>query len=133
MNLIDVIAIVPSYVVLAFPSLRSLGGAKIFRVLRILRIFKLSRHSDGIQVLGKTAIACREELALLLFCLVIFSLLFSALLYFSEEKVPETRFESIPHAMWWAVVTITTVGYGDLAPETTLGRSVVIYFSPSRQ
>ena len=66
--------------------------------------------------------ACSGELALLFFCLVVFSLLFSAVLYFFEEKVENTGFESIPHTMWWAVVTITTVGYGDLSPETSAGQ-----------
>ena len=58
---------------------------KLFRVLRILRIFKLSRHSSGLQVLFDTAKACQEELIMLLFCLMMFSLLFSALLFFAED------------------------------------------------
>jgi voltage-gated potassium channel len=124
MNNIDLIGIVPTYVIRAFPSLSQLGVAKLFRIMRVLRIFKLSRHSNGLQVLAKTGMACKHELGLLLFCLLVFSLLFSAVLFFAEEDVGGTGFESIPHTMWWAVVTITTVGYGDLAPETYLGRCV---------
>ena len=122
MNLVDVVAIAPSWFLMAFPAWSQLGAARVFRILRVLRIFKLSRHSQGLQVLAKTGTACRDELGLLLFCLVVFSLLFSSLLFFSEFNIPGTGFESIPHTMWWAVVTITTVGYGDLSPESTLGR-----------
>ena len=133
MNSIDLVAILPTYVILAVPSLSKLSIAKLFRIMRVLRIFKLSRHSNGLQVLAKTGMACKHELGLLLFCLLVFSLLFSAVLFFAEENMVNTGFESIPHTMWWAVVTITTVGYGDLAPETTLGRSVLARCGDQRE
>jgi hypothetical protein len=88
LNIMDVVAILPFYIMLLIPKGIFDSGAdstKLFRVLRVLRIFKLSRHSSGLQVLFDTAKACQEELIMLLFCLMMFSLLFSALLFFAED------------------------------------------------
>mmetsp|Transcript_14870 Transcript_14870/g.34195 ORF Transcript_14870/g.34195 Transcript_14870/m.34195 type:complete len:756 (-) Transcript_14870:131-2398(-) len=126
LNILDVIAILPSLVMYFLEDTRGIGGTKLVRVLRVLRIFKLTRHSDGLIVLWKTAAACRSELGLLLFCMIVFSLLFSALLYYSEMDSSSTpsihSFSSIPDTMWWAIVTITTVGYGDMVPRTGVGK-----------
>lgn len=90
LNVIDVIAILPSYVTYFWVSARDFSGAKLFRVIRVLRIFKLGRHSDGMVVMAKTAEACSDELGLLLFCLLVSSILFSSLVYFAEGQVSDT-------------------------------------------
>jgi hypothetical protein len=87
LNIVDVIAILPSYATYFFASARDFSGAKLFRVIRVLRIFKLGRHSDGMVVMAKTAEACSDELGLLLFCLLVSSILFSSLVYFAESQV----------------------------------------------
>lgn len=119
-------AILPSYVTYLVQAARDLSGAKLFRVVRVLRILKLVRHSDGMMVISKTARACSDELGLLLFCLLVSSIVFSSLVFYAESQVvPQGRnpaFLSIPHTMWWAVVTMTTIGYGDLYPSTGLGQ-----------
>ncbi|XP_077590678.1 potassium voltage-gated channel subfamily A member 1 [Stigmatopora nigra] len=132
MNTIDFFAIIPYFVTLgtelakdkgAQPSV-SLALIRVIRLVRVFRIFKLSRHSKGLQILGQTLKASLRELALLIFFLFIGVIIFSSAVYFAEVDRPETAFTSIPEAFWWAVVSMTTVGYGDMYPETVGGKLV---------
>ncbi|XP_026180706.1 potassium voltage-gated channel subfamily A member 7 [Mastacembelus armatus] len=132
MNTIDFFAIIPYFVTLgtelakdkgAQPSV-SLALIRVIRLVRVFRIFKLSRHSKGLQILGQTLKASLRELALLIFFLFIGVILFSSAVYFAEVDSANTAFTSIPEAFWWAVVTMTTVGYGDMYPETVGGKLV---------
>ncbi|XP_065647575.1 potassium voltage-gated channel subfamily A member 2 [Hydra vulgaris] len=125
LNIIDIIAIVPYYVTLPMESsnVSSLGVLRVIRLVRVFRIFKLSRHSRGLQILGHTLKASLRELGLLIFFLLIGVILFSSAVYYAEGGDKET-FKSIPDAFWWAVVTMTTVGYGDMKPTTPWGKIV---------
>ncbi|XP_070846047.1 potassium voltage-gated channel subfamily A member 7-like [Chaetodon trifascialis] len=132
MNIIDFSAILPYFVTLgtelakdndASPA-TSLAIIRVIRLVRVFRIFKLSRHSKGLQILGQTLRASMRELGLLIFFLFIGVILFSSAIYFAEADHTNTAFISIPHAFWWAVVTMTTVGYGDMYPETVWGKLV---------
>uniref|UniRef100_A0A3Q3WV93 BTB domain-containing protein n=1 Tax=Mola mola TaxID=94237 RepID=A0A3Q3WV93_MOLML len=132
MNTIDFFAIIPYFVTLGTelakdkgtqPSV-SLALIRVIRLVRVFRIFKLSRHSKGLQILGQTLKASLRELALLIFFLFIGVILFSSAAYFAEVDSPNTAFTSIPEAFWWAVVSMTTVGYGDMYPETVGGKLV---------
>ncbi|KAK7919690.1 hypothetical protein WMY93_010974 [Mugilogobius chulae] len=132
MNIIDFSAILPYFVTLgtelakdndATPA-TSLAIIRVIRLVRVFRIFKLSRHSKGLQILGQTLRASMRELGLLIFFLFIGVILFSSAIYFAEADHKNTAFISIPHAFWWAVVTMTTVGYGDMCPETVWGKLV---------
>ncbi|XP_011364198.1 potassium voltage-gated channel subfamily A member 5 [Pteropus vampyrus] len=141
MNIIDVVAIFPYFITLgtelAEPQPGGGGGGgqngqqamslailRVIRLVRVFRIFKLSRHSKGLQILGKTLQASMRELGLLIFFLFIGVILFSSAVYFAEADNQETHFSSIPDAFWWAVVTMTTVGYGDMRPVTVGGKIV---------
>ncbi|CAL8336365.1 unnamed protein product [Lota lota] len=136
MNIIDIVSITPYFVTLgtelaATPDEdlnssqnASLAILRIIRLVRVFRIFKLSRHSKGLQILGQTLKASMRELGLLIFFLFIGVILFSSAIYFAEVDEPHTQFVSIPDGFWWAVVTMTTVGYGDMCPITMGGKMV---------
>ncbi|XP_053500292.1 potassium voltage-gated channel subfamily A member 10 [Ictalurus furcatus] len=135
MNVIDLISIIPYFITviteLATVTNTNTGGQsmslailRIIRLVRVFRIFKLSRHSKGLQILGQTLNASMRELGLLIFFLFIGVILFSSAIYFVEVDDPNTHFSSIPDGFWWAVVTMTTVGYGDMCPITLGGKIV---------
>lgn len=130
MNIVDFMAIMPFYVVL---TLTYLGAAMMelanvqqavqaLRIMRIARVFKLARHSSGLQTLTYALKRSFKELGLLLMYMGVGIFVFSALGYTMEQSHPETLFKSIPQSFWWAIITMTTVGYGDIYPKTTLGR-----------
>ncbi|KAM4746804.1 potassium voltage-gated channel subfamily A member 1-like [Rhinophrynus dorsalis] len=134
MNIIDIVAIIPYFITLGTElaeqqtnngqQAMSLAILRVIRLVRVFRIFKLSRHSKGLQILGQTLKASMRELGLLIFFLFIGVILFSSAVYFAEADDPESHFSSIPDAFWWAVVTMTTVGYGDMRPVTVGGKIV---------
>ncbi|XP_055586832.1 potassium voltage-gated channel protein Shaker isoform X2 [Uranotaenia lowii] len=147
MNIIDIIAIIPYFITLATvvaeeedtlnlpkapvsPQDKSTNQAmslailRVIRLVRVFRIFKLSRHSKGLQILGRTLKASMRELGLLIFFLFIGVVLFSSVVYFAEAGAEMSYFKSIPDAFWWAVVTMTTVGYGDMRPVGVWGKIV---------
>ncbi|XP_061720265.1 potassium voltage-gated channel protein Shaker isoform X6 [Cydia pomonella] len=147
MNIIDIIAIIPYFITLATvvaeeedtlnlprapvsPQDKSTNQAmslailRVIRLVRVFRIFKLSRHSKGLQILGRTLKASMRELGLLIFFLFIGVVLFSSAVYFAEAGSENSFFKSIPDAFWWAVVTMTTVGYGDMTPVGVWGKIV---------
>ncbi|EPQ08421.1 Potassium voltage-gated channel subfamily F member 1 [Myotis brandtii] len=130
MNIVDVLAILPFYVSLTLTHLgaRMMELTKVqqavqaLRIMRVARIFKLARHSTGLQTLTYALKRSFKELGLLLMYLAVGIFVFSALGYTMEQSHPETLFKSIPQSFWWAIITMTTVGYGDIYPKTTLGK-----------
>ena len=99
---------------------------EFFSIIRILRLFKLTRHSSGLKILLQTFRASAKELMLLVFFLVLGIVIFASLVYYAEriQVNPTNDFSSIPLGLWWALVTMTTVGYGDMVPKTYLGMFV---------
>ena len=126
LNIIDLISILPYYITLpmANASGSSFAILRVIRLVRVFRIFKLSRHSKGLQILGQTLKASMRELGMLIFFMIIVVVLFSSAIFYAEGNEPGTDFNSIPSAFWWSVVTMTTVGYGDMYPKTPLGKLV---------
>ena len=125
MSLIDVIAIMPYYIGLGLQENKDVSGAFVtLRVFRVFRVFKFSRHSQGLRILGYTLKSCASELGFLVFSLAMAIIIFSTIIYYTEKRVPETKFTSIPAAFWYTIVTLTTLGYGDFVPHTVMGKIV---------
>lgn len=122
MALIDLAVILPSY--LPGQSLIDLRFARILRLVRMLRVVKLARYSRTLQTFGIVFRHKRMDLALMLLFLSILVVLSSSLMYFVEHADQPDKFSSIPAAMWWSVMTLTTVGYGDIYPITNLGKVI---------
>ena len=126
MNWIDFGAILPFYVNLLIKTsnIKTIVVLRVVRLIRVFRIFKLSRHSYGLQILGHTLKSSCSELFLLAFFLSIGVVIFSSIIYYAEKDIVNTKFTTIPASFWWAVVTMTTLGYGDMAPESWEGKIV---------
>ncbi|KAL4660835.1 potassium voltage-gated channel subfamily V member 2-like [Arapaima gigas] len=141
LNMVDLMAILPLYLQVALEIWESEGDVgqqdgdnavrrvgkvgqvlRVMRLLRILRILKLARHSIGMRAFGFTLRQCYEQVGCLFLFIAMGIFTFSAMVYTAEHDMPQTNFTSIPHSWWWATVSITTVGYGDMYPETYLGR-----------
>ncbi|MFB6352346.1 MAG: ion transporter [Bradymonadaceae bacterium] len=117
MMLIDLVALVPSYL----PMALDLRFARAFRLIRLL---KLTRHSESLQIVVNVLSSKREELASSGFIAFILLLVSSSAMYYAEHSVQPKAFSSIPATMWWGVETLTTVGYGDVVPQTALGKFI---------
>ncbi|XP_053549707.1 potassium voltage-gated channel subfamily G member 1 [Bombina bombina] len=142
LNLIDIVAILPYYITLIVDHtsaeqkrpgsgnsyLDKVGLVlRILRALRILYVMRLARHSLGLQTLGLTARRCTREFGLLLLFLCVAIALFAPLLYLIENEMADSQeFTSIPACYWWAVITMTTVGYGDMVPRSIPGQVVAL-------
>lgn len=126
MNWIDFGAIIPFYLDLFISesNIKTIVVLRVVRLIRVFRIFKLSRHSYGLQILGHTLKSSFSELFLLAFFLSIGVVIFSSIIYYAERDLPGTKFVTIPESFWWAVVTMTTLGYGDMTPKSWEGRIV---------
>ncbi|KAL6742612.1 hypothetical protein Aduo_015744 [Ancylostoma duodenale] len=130
LNVIDVLTILP-FIIEAFNELqwiKNFRGAmlvvRVMRLARVARIFKLARYSTGLRAFGETMKKSAAELSMLGMFLVTGIMLFSTAIYFFERDEPNSKFYSIPAACWWCVITMTTVGYGDLVPVTAGGKVV---------
>jgi voltage-gated potassium channel len=119
MALVDLLAVLPFYLPFVGIDLR------VVRTLRLLRLFraaKLWRYVSAVGVMAGVIRSRREELVVTTFVLLALLLVSSSLMYYAEHEAQPEAFSSIPAAMWWAVATLTTVGYGDVYPVTALGR-----------
>ncbi|XP_055139774.1 potassium voltage-gated channel subfamily D member 2 isoform X2 [Symphalangus syndactylus] len=123
MSIIDVVAILPYYIGLVMTDNEDVSGAFVtLRVFRVFRIFKFSRHSQGLRILGYTLKSCASELGFLLFSLTMAIIIFATVMFYAEKGSSASKFTSIPAAFWYTIVTMTTLGYGDMVPKTIAGK-----------
>lgn len=121
-GIIDLLTILPTLLSLLFPASASLAVVRILRLLRIFRILKLVEYSSEAGVLMEALLRSRRKIFLFISVLLTTTVIFGALMYVAEG--PEHGFTSIPTGMYWAVVTMATVGYGDISPGTAFGRFI---------
>ncbi len=119
-GIVDLVAILPFYIPTVFPmDLRFMRAVRLFR---IFRIFKVGRYYRAWELLVDVLRDKKEELLVTVFAIVIGLVIVSSLMYFAEHDAQPEVFSSIPASLWWAVITLTTVGYGDIYPVTFWGK-----------
>ncbi len=121
-GLVDLFAILPTYAALVIPGAQYLLTIRVLRVLRIFRVLRLAHFVGEANVIGRAMVASRHKIGIFLFTVVTAVTVLGSLLYVIEG--PASGFDSIPRAAYWAIVTLTTVGYGDIAPATPIGQGV---------
>ncbi|QEL56277.1 ion transporter [Chromobacterium paludis] len=121
-GVIDLLSILPLYLGLFIPESRFLADIRILRLLRMFRILKLSRHLGEAAQLRRALLASRRKITVFLVTVILLVIVLGTLMYVIEG--PEDGFTSIPVSIYWAIVTLTTVGFGDITPKTPLGQAV---------
>lgn len=120
-GLVDLVAILPSYISL-FTAANYVLVIRVLRLLRIFRVLKLAQFLDETETLVEALRASRRKIMVFVFAVVALVTIMGTLMYIVEDDA--NGFSSIPHSVYWAIVTLTTVGYGDITPHTTLGRFI---------
>lgn len=121
-GLVDLLAIIPTYISVFMPGTQYLLVIRILRILRIFRILKLAPYLGEARLLMKALQASRRKISVFLYAVLTLVVIFGSFMYVIEGA--ENGFTSIPRSIYWAIVTMTTVGYGDISPQTTLGQAV---------
>jgi voltage-gated potassium channel len=124
-GVIDLVAVLPTYLAFFFPDLHALIDVRILRLLRIFRILKMGAYIAEYSALGNALAASRRKIFVFLSFVILVVLVMGTLMYVVEG--PQNGFTSIPIGMYWAVVTMTTVGFGDITPKTELGRLIASF------
>ena len=124
-GIVDFLSIIPTYLAFLFPSIKYMFVIRILRLLRIFRIFKLTAYMGEAHVLMGALIKSSRKILVFLYTILTLVVIFGALMYVVEGS--EAGFTSIPKSVYWAVVTLTTVGYGDIAPQSPLGQVIAAF------
>lgn len=121
-GIIDLLAILPSYLLFVYPEASYLLVIRMLRVMRVFRVFKLLRHVEEARHLTNALRSSSRKILVFFFYVLILVCLFGSIIYLIEG--PDNGFTSIPLSIYWAIITITTVGYGDIIPQTGLGKAI---------
>jgi len=124
-GIVDFLSIIPTYLAFLFPSIKYMLVIRILRLLRIFRILKLSAYMGEAQILMGALNKSWRKILVFLYTILTLVVIFGALMYVVEGS--EAGFTSIPKSVYWAVVTLTTVGYGDIAPQSPLGQVIAAF------
>jgi voltage-gated potassium channel len=121
-GIVDLLAILPTYLALLVPELHALIDVRVLRLLRVFRVFKLTAYVSEYQALGSALVASRRKIMVFLSVVMMIVVVMGTLMYVVEG--PANGFTSIPISVYWAITTMTTVGFGDITPKTDLGRLI---------
>ena len=121
-GVVDLLSVLPTYVALLVPEAQALIDVRILRLLRMFRVLKLTAYVWEYQALGRALVASRRKIMVFLTAVLMIVVIMGTLMYVVEG--PENGFTSIPTAVYWAITTMTTVGFGDITPKTDLGRMI---------
>jgi len=121
-GIVDILSLLPTYLALLVPEVQALIDVRVLRLLRIFRIFKLTAYVSEYQSLGLALAASRRKIMVFLSAVLMIVLVMGTLMYVVEG--PQNGFTSIPTSVYWAITTMTTVGFGDITPKTDLGRFI---------
>jgi voltage-gated potassium channel len=124
-GIIDLMAILPTYLSLFLPGSEFLAVIRILRVVRVFRVFKLVQYLTELRSLSWSLRASRRKISVFLFVVLLLTVFIGSIMYVVEGEA--NGFTSIPRSIYWAVVTLTTVGYGDISPQTPLGQFLAIF------
>lgn len=121
-GIIDLLATLPTYLAFFIPGAQHLLVIRVFRVLRIFRVFKLFKYMSEANILVRSIRSSRHKITVFFITVVTLVIVFGSLMYLIEG--PHNGFSSLPQSIYWAIVTVTTVGYGDVVPMSPLGRAI---------
>lgn len=122
LGIVDLVSIVPTYLSLFLPGSQFLLVIRVLRVLRVFRVLKLVHYVSEAEMLSRALRASRQKITVFLFTVLTLVVILGSLMYLIEGE--ENGFTSIPTSIFWAIVTLTTVGFGDIVPQTPLGRAL---------
>jgi voltage-gated potassium channel len=121
-GIVDLLSVVPTWIAIFFPDAHALIDIRILRLLRVFRIFRLMEYVREYQELAQALIASGRKIAVFLSFVLLIVVVFATLMYVVEG--PANGFTSIPTSIYWAISTVTTVGFGDIVPKTDFGRAI---------
>jgi voltage-gated potassium channel len=123
-GVVDLLAVIPTYLSIFFAGSQSLLVIRALRLIRVFRVFKLTHYSSEARALMAALRETRQRITVFLVVVLTLLLIIGATMYLVEGGQPDTAFTSIPRSVYWAIVTMTTVGYGDIAPQSVLGQTL---------
>lgn len=124
-GMVDLLAILPTYLSFFFPHTRFLAVIRILRMLRIFRVLKMVQYVGAADLLMNALVSSRRKIGIFMFTVLTLVVILGSLMYVIEGA--ENGFTSIPKGVYWAIVTMTTVGYGDISPQTGLGQTLAAF------
>jgi voltage-gated potassium channel len=122
LGIVDLLAVIPTYLSFMIPGSQSLLALRIVRLLRVFRVFKLAAYLNEARVLSSALRASRRKISVFLLAVLTIVVIIGSIMYLVEGEA--NGFTDIPNSIYWAIVTLTTVGYGDLSPQTPLGKAL---------
>ena len=127
MGIIDLLAIIPTYLIFIFPAAHFFTVVRSIRLIRVFRVFKLSHYLRGAHTMQIALRSSRPKIIVFLLSVMLLVIILGTLMYIIESSASTNGFENIPDSIYWAIITLTTVGYGNIVPMTIFGKIVASF------